>query len=1099
MKSFFPALHRIAVPFLILFFAAAVVAKGVPSSMEKNFADPPREAGVRCWWWWLNGNVTKEAITKDLEAMHAKGFSGAMLFDAGGAEQRGNRQVPAGPTFGSPEWVELYLHALKEARRLGLEMGLSIQSGWNLGGPNVTPEFAAKQLTWSEVQIEGPAEYKDKLPDPSRRDNYYRDLCVLAWPTKETCTLKASSQQAPHPADKAIDGDPETFWASEGTQPDEGPTAESPEWLEFSFERPVTVAALRIEGRRGYGPKNCKVIADAKQETKPYELEDGGGEIRFDPITSKVFRLYFEDAFDPSHPDRPRNVQVADVAFLDPRGRLLAEVASRRPIKNLRLKAGYDEIGMSAPDTRFLLNDVPATPGEEDLKLADLQNLTDKLDAEGTLAWKVPTGRWTVLRVGYTTTNARVSTSSAGWKGHVIDYLSRDAFDRYWREVVDPLLRAAGPLVGTVLKQLETDSWECGGMNWSPGFAADFQHYRGYDPIPWLPVVAGRIVESRDASNAFLADLRKTLADCVSDHHYKVFDEYAARYGLEIQPESAGPHAGPLDGIKNYSHSDIVMSEFWAPSPHRPTPPQRFFVKQAASAAHIYGKRLVAAESFTTIGPHWNDVLWKSQKPSMDHEFCSGLNLIFFHTFTCSPREMGRPGQEYFAGTHVNPQVTWWEYSDAFMDYINRIQFMVQQGRFVADVLYYYGDHVPNIFPLKESDPAGVLPGYDYDVTNEDVLLKLKVEDGKIVVPGGISYRLLVLPDHKVLSLAALEKVADLLGQGATVAGPRPERLVSLVGGQAAQSRFQQLTDQLWGEVAGAAGVRQIKKGRLIWGSPAREILQKDNIAPDFEAVGAAKDAEIDYIHYQVGDAEVYFICNQTPSPQSMDCIFRVSGLQPHLWDPLNGEIRPACAFRPVGGRTIVPMRFEPYGSWFVVFQRPAAKETPAADSNFPDLVTIQTLDGPWQVAFEPAWGGPESIRFDQLTDWTQHAQEGIRFYSGKAVYSRTFEPVRPGKGKRCWLDLNRVEDVGIAAVRLNGKDMGIVWTPPFRVEVTEALRPGENQLEVTVVNSWRNRLIGDRDKPRDQRLTNTNINVRDDWTLSPSGLLGPVELKSEQ
>jgi len=933
------------------------------AALEQRFQIPPREAGVSCWWWWLNGNVTREAITKDLEAMRKKGFSGAYIFDAGGAEHRGNAQVPEGPTFGSPEWTELYIHALKEAQRLGLKLGLSIQSGWNLGGPCVTPEFSAKQLVWSEIQAKGPASYSQKLPVPGNKKNYYQEICVLAYPQRRQ----------------------------------------------------------------------------------------------------------------PGHNQ------------------------SREPIRDLALKSGFKELGGSAPDTRFLLEDRPSVPGEEDVLMEDIQNITAKMGVDGTLTWDVPAGTWTVLRFGYTTTNAQVSTSSSDWKGLVIDYLSEDAFDRYWDEMIEPLLKKAGPMAGTVLKQLGTDSWECGGMNWSPGFAADFKDYCGYDPIPYLPVIAGKIVENREVSNAFLADFRKTLADCVSNNHYKVFAEHAARYKLGIQPESAGPHAGPLDGIKNYSHSDIVMSEFWVPSPHRPTPEKRFFVKQASSAAHIYGKQYVGAESFTSIGPHWNDVLWQSQKPSMDHEYCAGLNKIFFHTFTCSPKEMGLPGQEYFAGTHVNPQVTWWDYSDAFINYMNRIQSVVQQGQFIADVLYYYGDHVPNIAALKESDPARVMPGYDYDVTNEDVLLQLKCVDGKIVVPGGIQYRLLVLPDHKVLSLPALEKVDKLLRQGATVLGPKPQRLVSLVGGKTAQQQFHGLADQMWGVQPAESGQKNIDKGCLVWGITARQFLQSQGLAKDFEVIGTDNSSLYDYIHYRVGEAEVYFVCNQTEKPQAIDGAFRVSGRQPELWDPVTGQIRPAKAFSQSAGCTRVSLQFEPYGSCFVIFQEPIpATQQGTADSNFPALKTVMEIQGSWQVAFNPAWGGPASIQFDTLTDWTQHGDKGVKFYSGKAVYRKTFTCSEVAKERRYWLELNNVEDTGIAAVTLNGRDLGIVWTKPFRVEVTKILNAGPNQMEIVVVNSWRNRLVGDRDMPKEKRYTQTNITIRKDWGLLKSGLLGPVVLVSD-
>jgi len=929
------------------------------AALRNGFSQPPRHAGVRCWWWWLNSNVTKEAITRDLEQMKAKGFSGAMIFDAGGANQRGNAQVPDGPRFASPQWRQLYKHALNEGKRLGLELGLSIQSGWNLGGPNVTPDFAAKQLTWSEMRIEGPAQYEQKLPLPKNRSDYYKDIRVLVYPA---------------------------------------------------------------------GP-----------ETK------------------------------------------------------------RKPIENLELKAGYKELGGSAPDCRFLLNGHPSSPSEQDVLLGDIRDISEKMAPDGTLKWTAPEGNWTVLRFGYTITNAHVSTYSVDWNGHVLDYLSRNAFDRYWNEVVEPLLEDAGPLAGTTLKQLETDSWECGGMNWSPEFAADFIKYRGYDPIPYLPVFAGKIVENRDVSNAFLSDFRKTLGDCVADNHYKVFAEYAHKHNMQIQPESGGPHAGPLDAIKNLGNSDIVMGEFWAPSPHRPRPVNRFFIKQSSSVAHIYGKKYVGAESFTTIGPHWNDVLWKSQKPSMDHEFCSGLNMIFFHTFTCSPKEMGIPGQEYFAGTHVNPQVTWWEYSDAFIDYINRCHFLVQQGKFVADVLYYYGDHVPNLVQLKEADPAKVLPGYDYDVTNEDILLQLKVEAGRILVPGGVRYRLLVLPDHKVLSMAALQKVNELLGKGASILGPKPQRLVSLVGGAESQKRFRKLADKLWGDNPAASGEKQIGKGRLIWGKTARRVLVEDGVCPDCE-FEAATDSTFDYIHYRIDEMDIYFVCNQTGQTEDVLCRFRVAGKTPELWDAVTGQTRRQVAFTVSNGQTGIPLRFGPYGSLFIVFTNEKPKSSAKNIANYIDFAPVMTIPGPWQVRFDPKWGAPEKVTFDKLTSWTQHSEPGIKFYSGKATYRATFtfEEIIDRR-KEYLLDLGKVEDIGIARVRLNEQDLGILWTMPFRADISDVLKPGRNLLEVNVVNSWRNRLVGDRGQPQSRRYTKTNITIRPEWKLLESGLLGPVTIIESQ
>ncbi|HSH20256.1 MAG TPA: glycosyl hydrolase, partial [Draconibacterium sp.] len=554
------------------------------AELKNRFENPSQESGVNCWWWWINGNVNRAAITKDLEAMKSRNFQGAMIFDAGGHNQRGNKDIPAGPLFGSDEWNDLFVFAMDEAKRLGLEMGFNIQSGWNLGGPRVTPEYKAKQITFSETKISGNKKVTVKLEQPASRKDFYEDIAVLAIPVNE--------------------------------------------------------------------------------EQKTNEL-----------------------------------------------------------ISDLDLKLGYHELGGSAPDTRFLLKNIPSgrnrTEGETtyNVNKDEILNLTSKMDSEGNLSWEVPEGEWSILRFGYTCTDSHVSTSSGEWQGSVLDYMSKEAFDFYWNDVVEPIFKAAGEHVGTTLKYMETDSWECGGMNWTDNFSEEFKNYRGYDIVNFLPIVAGYVVDDINASNAFLSDFRKTLGDLVAYNHYARFQEYAHKYNMGIQPESAGPHAGPLDGIKNYGFSDIVMSEFWSPSPHRPMPENRFFLKQASSAAHIYGKKIVGAESFTTIGPHWNDELWHDQKSSFDHEICAGLNRMYIHTFTCSPPEMGLPGQEYFAGTHVNPQVTWWDQSGAFIDYMRRTQAVVQEGKFVADVLYYYGDHVPNVFPYKHADPAGVMPGYDYDVT----------------------------------------------------------------------------------------------------------------------------------------------------------------------------------------------------------------------------------------------------------------------------------------------------------------------------------------------------------------------------------------------
>ncbi|MFO7973411.1 MAG: glycosyl hydrolase, partial [Candidatus Hydrogenedentota bacterium] len=931
------------------------------TELEEGFTHPPLRSRTRCFWWWLNGNVTKKALTRDLEEMKAKGYGGALIFDADGSSQRGNEGVPAGPMFGTPEWTELYVHAVQEAERLGLELSLSIQSGWNLGGPSVSSEEAAKQLTWSQTTVTGGATVDTVLATPQHRDGFYRDIAVLAYPVKpaaetgQTPDITASSAQAGFPPGDSIDGDPSTFWVS-GTQDiGEGPTEKSPEWLELTFSKPVSVASLEVYGRPGYGPRKCELqYKDSESNFKKIvqlSLDAGTpGTVSFDPIFGGCFRLMFLGAYDPRSPDAPRNVQVAEWYLIGPNGKNLIPGANSRPIAQLQEKASFKELGGSAPDCRPLLEGLVPVPGEEDTLRTDIVNLSKNMDAKGRLEWTAPEGEWMVLRFGYTVTNARVSTASGDWQGRVVDYMSTPVLKAYWDRHVKPLLDAVGPLAGTTLKYLHTDSWECGGMNWTDAFAEEFQDRRRYDPIPYLPIIAGKIVENRDVSNRFLADFRKTISDCVADNHYRVFAKMAHARGLEIHPESGGPHAGPFDGIKNMGLNDMPMSEFWVYSPHRPKPENRFFVKQASSAAHIYGKRFVGAEAFTSIGPHWNDILWQSAKPSFNHEACAGLNLCFIHTFTCSPQEMGLPGQEYFAGTHFNPQVTWWEQAGAFIAYLNRCQFMLQEGQFVADVCYYYGDHVPNIARRKEADPAGALPGYDYDVIDEPTLLNgLRVERNSLRLSSGMRYRVLVLPDHKILSLSAIEKVHRLVQEGATVLGPKTERTASLLNYPASEKRVQQLADLLWGDAKEASGIRTVGKGRVGWGMAARDLLAHDDVLPDCRW-NAPNDA-LGYIHRKTADADVYFVSNRAEERLEVTCTFRVSGKQPELWDPMTGERWDAVVFEQNGDATSVPLEFPPYGALFVVFRESVGENVKSqGTSNFVTVEQVQELEGSWTV-----------------------------------------------------------------------------------------------------------------------------------------------------
>lgn len=959
----------------VLAFLCWAPALSLAATLDAGFTNPPSEARVRAYWWWLNGNVTKEAISRDLEEMKAKGFGGALICDADGSSQDGNARAPRGPTFFSPEWRELYKHTLHEADRLGLEMSLNIQSGWNLGGPMVTPDDAPKKLVWTETRVTGPTNLSVKLTQPRGRDNFYRDLFVLA----------------------------------------------------------------------------CPVLPVPK--------------------------------------DRP-------------------------PLQNQRQKALLTPLTpFSAPDSTPLFREFPVTSDEHDTTARDVVDLTAKFNAAaGTLRWEFPAGEWQVIRFGFTLNDhCRVSTCSEGWDGYALDPFDAGALKRYWDAVVEPLIADAGPLAGNTLKYLHTDSWEVEVANWTPTLREEFQKRRGYELLPWLPVIAGKIVNCREESNRFLHDFRRTMGDLAIDNHYKLFKAGAHKHGLLIHPESGGPHAVPIDAQQCLGFNDAPMSEFWAWSwRHRVGDGNRFFVKQPASAAHTYGRKLVLAEGFTTIGPHWQETLWDNLKPSFDYACTEGMNLLVWHAFVCSPASEGMPGQQYFAGTHLNPNVTWWEKSKPFFDYLNRCQFLLQQGLFVADAAYYYGDHVPNFTQHRGTDPGKLGRGYDYDVVTAEVILnRMSVEDGRIVLPDGMNYRVLVLPDREVVSLPVLKKLKELVEAGATIIGPQPKATTTLTDYPQADAEVAKLAEQMW---TGKTG-----KGRVINGRTAREVLQADGVPPDFEAERrppARRDGDalaersvpesgaplpVHYIHRREGDADIYFVANRTNLPLSTICTFRVSGKAPELWNPLTGERLFAAVYEEKGGRISLPLDFEPCGSWFVVFREPVAKHPAVAKSNSPAFTNLLEITGAWTVRFDTNWGGPASVGFDKLESWTDRPEPGIKFFSGTAVYEKQF--VLPADSRithhasRMILDLGDLRE--LAEVRLNGKPCGITWTPPFRVNVTDAIVPGTNKLEVEVVNFWPNRIIGDAQLPPEQRRTRTNIRkLTRETKLMESGLFGPVALQ---
>ena len=899
------------------------------------------------------------------------------------------------------------------------------------------------------------------------------------------------------PPQDAVDSDPDTFWQSA----DAAPTAAAPQWLAFQYHEPLAATGIYVVPAAENGPRECELqaTADGKAYTRVcrFTLEKGkAARVDFSARRARDFRLVILSAYG-------QPVRVSEVALL----RQGDEPYLRPGIKWWWFKSGnrsfwdYPTEGAGRPVRRVpprRRGRLPLPRGRGRYTVHECGRAHQLERAAGPLDH---------LRFGYTLEGQRKRAESAGSQGgYEADMLDSAALECHFKNTAGPMLEDRAAIGNQVLKYLHIDSYELGAdvrgqqPTWSHAFREEFKNRRGYDLLPYLPALPGRIVDSRAATDRFLEDFRWTIGDLMAERFWQRFGELAHQQGVGIHTETGyGTYPYPhIDGLRCAGNNDVPMGEFWFGTDIMSQfNPWGNVIRSVASAAHVYGRPLVQAESFTAW-THWKEYP-AALKPVGDQAFVDGLNRMVFHQYTHQPLLDMKPGWQYGAGTHFDRNITWWEQARAFFEYLARCQYLLQQGTFVADALYFYGDGVTKFVPSREYVRPSLPPGYDFDAINTDVLLhRLSVSKGRLVLPGGLSYRVLVLPEDGVISIATLRKVKELVAAGALVVGPKPQRTPGLASYPQSDDDLGKLADEIWGH-GSARGIveKKLGEGRIVWGKSLGKVLLDEGIFPDFQYRGANPGAALDFIHRSLAGTEIYFVTNRQERPEQAECAFRVSGRRPELWDPVTGETRPAEAFRQAGGRTILPLEFAPYGSLFVVFREALARNAQgAAARNFPVYTNLQELTGPWTVSFDPKWGGPAQAEFPELVSWTSRPEQGIRYYSGRATYRKSFDlpgSVRNSR-KRVALDLGELKCV--AQVRLNGKDLGVLWTKPFRVEITSALQPSGNLLEVDVVNLWPNRIIGDAALPAEKRFTRTNISFKPDDPLLESGLLGPVRLQ---
>lgn len=1104
--------------------AAPPVSAAQSARLEEAFQDPPNSARPRVWWHWMNGNITQDGIAKDMAWMKRIGIGGLQNFDI-------NLSTPVVVdkrlVYMTPAWKAAFRFAASEADHLGLELAIASSPGWSeAGGPWVKPEDALKKVVWSEAVVSGGRPTTVKLARPpavagpfqaiaKQADlsdlitsspvvpgpDFYRDIALIAVPTSPPVQL---------PAPSLTDGEGHAL--VNGAAPGSGRIAgvqlpsiisgKMPE-LRLAYPAPVTVRAVTLHMPGAAIPPLGALLAPQLESSQDgvswtaigsIHLSDVPTTISFAPVSARYFRIIVKPAFGGGQggPGPDKELAMEDVFGKMIGGQLAKpvtigqlELLVEPRIDEYEAKAGFALV----PDYYALPRVADGATGADPKSVI---NLTGKLRPDGSLDWTPPAGTWRIIRFGYSllgTTNHPATPEATGLEtdkydaGATVRYL-----DRYLGNYRDA---TGADLLGKHgVRAIVNDSIEVGAANWTPKLIEQFKRLRGYDPTPWLPALSGILIGNREASDKFLFDFRRTLADLISSEYYGTVARVAHKNHLLVYGEALESNRPSLgDDMAMRSHTDFPMAAMWAFD--RKAGPQASYladIKGAASVAHIYGQNIVAAESMTASMAPWAFAP-AELKHIVDLEFVLGVNRPVVHTSVHVPRDDKLPGLSLGGiGQFFNRNDSWAELAKPWVDYLSRNALMLQQGRNVADVAYFYGEEAP-LTGLYGAQPVKDAPhGHAYDFVNYDALVgRLRNDGGDVVSPSGARYKVIYLGgSSRLMTLAALRRIAALAEAGATIVGTRPAGSPSLADDQA---DYAALADRLW---AGGASTA-VGKGRVIASADIDGALNLLGIAPDFRYTGATAGADIPFVHRKLDDGESYFLVNRNDRKESIEAHFRVTGKAPQLWHAETGSFEDV-SYRIAGGETVVPLTLGAEESVHVVFRKPA--DASARTVKAPTRVALLALDGPWTVGFQQGRGAPASIVMPALAPLDKSLDPGVKYFSGIASYTMAFEaPQAWAPGRPLTLDLGDVRE--LAEVRVNGVLAGYAWHAPYTVEIGRFVKPGKNQLEIRVANLWVNRLIRDADPAVKDKVTWTDQpTYRPDAHLRPSGLIGPVTLE---
>lgn len=1085
--------------FLLTSFTAIRSQQNSNEKLLQEFKNPPNSAQPRVWWHWMNGNISKNGIQKDLDWMKATGIGGFQNFDA-------NLFTPVVVdkklVFMDDDWKDAFKFTTELADKNGLEMAIAGSPGWSVtGGPWVAPKDGMKKYVWTETLIKGGRTFRGTLARPSnvighfqddavegsefiasdngkKKPTFYQDAAVIAYrlssseKTLQELNPKVTSSGGEFHLNELTDGLIHKGAYLPPAKPGENT------WIQYEFDTPQTFQSLSVVGanhgqmeqfRGSSENRNLQVSDDGinfKEVTRIHGSAVPQTTVSFKPTTAKYFRFVF--VTEPGAPQGLAAMMGGNVEIPDPVGVNVSEfVLYQTPrIDKFEDKAGFLPYKEGSPSF------MPAN--EKVISSEDVIDITHLMQEDGSIKWKAPKGKWAVIRFGYSLTGRQNHPASPEATGLEVDKLDPIAVKQYINTYLDLYKDATGGMMGEKgLGYVILDSYEAGHMNWTSKFPEEFEKRRGYSIFNWIPTLTGRVIQSTEASEKFLWDFRKTIGEMIAENHYDIIGEELHKRGMKRYTEShENGRIYLADGMDVKRNADIPMSAMWTPGSLAGGSDEEVRsegdIRESASVANIYGKPFVAAESMTAIQ---NAFSWHPEKlkRTADLELASGLNRYVIHTSVHQPLDDKMPGFSLGPfGQYFTRQETWsGAGAKAWISYLSRSSYMLQQGQNVADILYYYGENTNITWVTHEHLPT--LPeGLEFDFVNASILKDdIQAKNGNLVAPSGATYQVLVLDESaKEMTLSVLIKISALQNSGVKVAGTKPAYSPSLSDNT---EEFKTLAAQVSAKMVN---------------------IETLNITPDVTISGTAH--KILFKHRRTNAKEIYWLNNRNADATNANISFNVTGKQPKLWNPETGETQ-EVSYSFKNGRTEVLLDFKSWDAFFIVFDGSSTQETlNIAETTATELLT---LSSPWQVSFQKDRGAPSTSTFNTLTSWSDNDDNGIKYFSGTATYTNSFKLKKKQlKDGAISIDLGSVKN--IAEVIVNGKNLGTLWKTPFSLDVSSALIKGVNTIEIKVTNLWVNRLIGDAQPETKEKITFTTMPFyQKDGTLLESGLLGPVRL----